>query len=108
MITWNDITRLLAFAAVFDQRKADDLDIKAWLGVAQMQRWNPTAAQRVITEHYSCGADRPRIDPAQITDRLRQLRNRAAETFEPPRIPDDQPIREYLAWYRDQLDEHVD
>lgn len=107
-ITWDDVAEILAFAAVFDQRKADELDIKAWLGVAQAQRWTSAAAQRVIAEHYSSGADRDRIDPATITDRLRALRNRAAESFEAPRIPDGLPNHEYPAWMRRQLAEHVD
>jgi hypothetical protein len=107
-ITWDDVAELLAFAAVFDQRKADKLDVKAWLGVAQAQRWTRPAAQRVILEHYSAGADRPRIDPARITDRIRTLRSRAAETFEAPRIPDNLPNRDYPTWYRTQLAAHVD
>lgn len=107
-ITWDDVVELLGFAAVFDQRKADDLDVKAWLAVAQAQRWTPAAAQRVIAEHYSAGADRPRITPAAITDRLRQLRNRAAETFEAPRIPDGLANRDYPEWLRAQRDQHID
>jgi hypothetical protein len=108
VITWDDIAELLAFAAVFDQRKADELDVKAWLAVAQAQRWARPAVQRIILEHYSAGAGRPRIDPATITDRLRTLRGRAAESFEAPRIPDGLPNREYPAWLRAQLAKHVD
>lgn len=108
MITWDDVAELLAFAAVFDQRKADELDIKAWLAVAQAQHWTPPAAQRAILEHYSARAGQPRIDPATITDRLRTLRGRAAESFEAPRIPDGLPNRDYPAWLRRQLSAHID
>lgn len=108
MISYNQVAELLAFAAVFDQRRADELDIRAWHQVATRQRWTASAAQRVIVEHYERGADRDRIDPATISDRLRAIRNRAAQTFDAPRIPDDLPNRDYPAWYRAQLAEHVD
>lgn len=108
MITWDDVAELLAFAAVFDQRKADELDIRAWLAVAQAQHWTPPAAQRAILEHYSARASQPRIDPATITDRLRTLRGRAAESFEAPRIPDELPNQDYPTWLRQQLAAHVD
>jgi hypothetical protein len=108
VITFDDVADLVAFAAVFDQRKAGEIDVKAWLAVAQAQRWTREAAQRVILEHYSAGADRPRIDPARITDRLRTLRGRAAESFEALRIPDGLPNHEYPQWLRAQLRRHVD
>lgn len=108
MITWDDIVELLAFAAVFDQRKADDIDVKAWLAVAQAQRWTRASAQRVILEHYSAGTERPRIDPARITDRLRALRSAAAESFEAPRIPEGLAGADYPPWLRAQLAQHVD
>lgn len=107
-MTWDDIAELLAFAAVFDQRRADELDIKAWLAVAQAQRWSPPAAQRVVAEHYSVGADRPRVTPAAITDRLRSLRSHAAESFEAPQIPAGLENRDYPPWLRAQLADHVD
>lgn len=107
-ITWDDAAGLLAVAAVFDQRKGDELDVKAWLQVGQMQGWTFAAAERVILEHYSAGSDRPRIDPARITDRIKAIRSRAAESFEAPRIPDEISGAEYPAWFRAQLAAHVD
>lgn len=108
MITWDDIVDLLAFAAVFDQRKSGEIDVKAWLAVAQAQRWTQAAAQQAIAEHYSSGADKKRIDPATITDRIRKVRGQAAESFEAPRIPDGLPNHEYPTWLRRQLASHVD
>lgn len=107
-ITRNDVIKLLALAAGADQRTVADEDILMWHAIAQPQNWVPAAAQRVIIDHYSHGADRPRITPAAITDRLRSLRNQAGESFEAPRIPASLPNHEYPAWYRAQLREHID
>lgn len=109
MITWDEMAQLLAFMAAFDQRKGGEVDVKAWRAVAEMQDW-PSAAvvHRVIAEHYAAGADRPRISPAAVTDRIRALRNRAAETFPAPRIPDGLSGADYPAWYRTQMRDHVD
>lgn len=107
-LAWNDVVELVALAAVYDQRKADDLDVKAWAQVANRQRWTAAAATAVIVEHYSRGADRPRITPAQISDRIREIRAAAAASFAAPRIPDDLPNATYPAWLRGQRDRHVD
>lgn len=107
-MTWNDVVELLALAAVYDQRRGDELDVKAWLLVAEDHRWLPAVAQRVVREHYGSGADRPRITPAAITDRIRALRARAAASFEPPVIPAELPVHDYPAWLRAQLSAHVD
>lgn len=106
-ITRNDVIKLLALAAGADQRTVADEDILMWHAIAQQQNWVPTAAQRVIIDHYSRGADRPRITPATITDRLRSLRNQAAESFEAPVISAVQDVP-YPEWYRAQLRAHVD
>ncbi len=92
MIEWDDMVDLVAFAASFDQRKVSEIDVKAWLMVAQQQRWDvPAAVVRVIAEHYGSQADRPRINPAAITDRLREIRRKAADTFEAPVLPEALP-----------------
>lgn len=107
-ISRNDVVRLLALAAGADQRTVGDEDIALWLGAARMQRWTATAAAAAIVEHYSAGADRPRITPAAITDRIRAIRRVAAQTFELPVMPDDLPTRDYPRWFRAQRDHHVD
>ncbi len=107
-ITWDDVVDLLAFAAVFDYRDAGEIDIKAWLAVATVHHWDPAAVQRVITDHYGADAERPRITPAMITDRLRSMRSAAAESFVPPEIPADLGGRTYPEWYRAQQKIHVD
>lgn len=107
-MTYDQVAELLAFCAVFDQRKGDDLDVKAWQLIANDHRWTPAAAMRIAREHYGSGSDRPRIDPAMITDRIRKLRNQAAESFEAPVIPESLSGRDYPAWLRTQLGEHVD
>lgn len=107
-ITRNQVVRLLALAAGGDQRTVGDEDVALWLGVARMHRWTSTAAAAAIVGHYGAGADRPRITPAAITDRIRAVRRIAAQTFELPRIPNGQPISAYLPWLRAQRDHHVD
>lgn len=107
-MTYDDVAELLAFCAVYDQRRGDDLDVKAWLMVATDHRWTRDTAFRVAREHYGAGAGRPRLDPATITDRLRSVRGQAAESFEAPRIPEDLPNHEYPAWLRRRLAAHCD
>lgn len=107
-ITYDEIAELLAFCAVHDRRKGDDLDVQAWLMTATDQGWTASAALRVAREHYGAGADRPRLEPAAITDRIREIRRRAAATFELPRLPDDLPTVDYPAWLRRRRDTHVD
>jgi hypothetical protein len=108
MISRNDVIRLLAMAAGGDQRTVGDDDADFWHAVAIQERWTFPAARRAVIEHYSRGADRPRITPAAVTDRIRDLRRRAAESFELPRIPDNQPPHEYPAWLRGQQARHID
>lgn len=108
MITRNDVVRLLALCAAADQRTVADEDVTLWQGIGQMQRWTADSARRVVIEHYGQGADRPRITPAAISDRLRKLRSAAAESFEAPRIPDGLPNVQYPGWLRAQLARHVD
>ena len=108
MITRNDIVRMLVMAAGGDQRTVGDEDVRFWLQVAQVERWHPAAAARVVFLHYCRGADKPRLTPAQVSDRLRTLRNQAAESFELPRIPAGLPDAEYPAWLRRQLAAHCD
>lgn len=108
MLTHNEAVRLLAFAAAYDQRTVGEFDIQAWQMASGPGRWTYEAAQRVIVEHYSAGADRPRITPAMVTDALRNVRGRAAESFEAPRIPEGLPNAEYPAWLRAQLAVHCD
>lgn len=107
-ISRNDVVRLLALAAASDQRTVGEEDIDLWLGVARMQRWTRETAAAAIVEHYSAGADRPRVTPAAITDRIRAIRRAAAQSFELPRIPDDLPPADYPRWLRAQRDRHVD
>lgn len=108
MITRNDVIRLLAMAAGGDQRTVGDDDADFWHACGVAERWTFPAARRAVIEHYSRGADRPRITPAAITDRIRDLRRRAAESFELPRIPDELPNHEYPAWMRALQARHID
>lgn len=107
-MTWDDIVDLLTLITAYDQRTVGEEDVRAWLLVAQLEGWTPRAAQRAVVEHYARGADRPRITPAAVTDRIRDLRRRAAATFEPPAIPDELPDADYPAWLRAQRDRHID
>jgi hypothetical protein len=110
MITRDDVIDLLKLAAVFDQRTVGEEDIKGWLLAGRIGRWTGPLATRVLVEHYASDSDRPRIDPARITDAIRKVRSRAAESFVAPRIPEglDGQGRAYLEWYREQLHGHVD
>lgn len=107
MITRQQAAVLLARCAASDQRTIGEADVEAWVEAAEDHRWTFVAAKRVIREHYSAVAGRPRIDPARITDRIRVLRGQAAESFEAPRIPDGLPNREYPSWLRAQLARHI-
>jgi hypothetical protein len=108
MITRQQAAILLTRCAANDQRSIGEADVEAWVEAAEDHRWTFDVAYRVIREHYSAGAGRPRIDPAQITDRIRALRGQAAESFEAPRIPDGLPNHEYPTWLRARLSRHVD
>jgi hypothetical protein len=108
MISRNDVIRLLAMAAGGDQRTVGDDDADFWHAIALAEQWTFPAARRAVIEHYSRGANRPRITPAAITDRIRDLRRRAAESFELPRIPDDLPNHAYPAWLRTLQARHID
>lgn len=103
----DQIIDLLALSAAYDQRTVGDLDVRAWALAAETEHWDPPVVQRVIVEHYARGADRPRITPAAISDRVRELRRRAALSFEAPRIPDPAP-QDYPGWLRAQIARHVD
>lgn len=107
-ISRNDVVRLLALCAVEDQRTVGKEDVALWFGVAKLERWTFAAAQRVIVEHASRNADKPRLKPAAITDRLREIRKRAADSFELPRIPEEISDAEYPAWLRRQIAAHTD
>ena len=106
-MTYDQVAELLAFCAVHDKRKGDDLDVQAWLMAAEDYGWTPASALRVAREHYGIGADRPRLEAPAITDRIRAIRKKAADTFELPRIPDHVSDAEYPAWLRRQRDAHV-
>jgi hypothetical protein len=110
MITWNEMADLLKLCAVYDQRTVAEEEIKGWLLTAKVSRWTVPLATRVIVEHYSRDTDRPRIDPARISDAIRKVRSRAAESFVAPRIPEglDGHGAAYVRWYREQLNGHVD
>ena len=60
MLNHNQVVRLLAFCAAYDQRTVGEFDIQAWQMAGGPGRWSYAAVQRVVVEHYSAGADRPR------------------------------------------------
>lgn len=106
-MTFDQVADLLAFCAFHDKRKADAHDVRAWLVVANDRGWTFDAAFRVAREHYGQGADRDRLEAPAITDRIRAVRNRAAETFEYPRIPEHITDAEYPGWFRAQKERHI-
>lgn len=107
MITRNQVVRLLALAAAADQRTTGQADVDLWSLVAVAERWSTETAARVIAEHAAAGGDRPRITPAAITARIRDIRRQAAATFELPVIPDHVSDTDYPRWLREQRDRHV-
>lgn len=107
-MTFDEVAELLAFCAVHDKRKGDELDVNAWLLVANDHDWTASAALRVAREHYGQGEGRPRLEAAAITDRIREIRKRAAATFVDPVIPDGLSNADYPAWYRRLKDAHRD
>lgn len=108
MIQRNEIVDLLALCAVFDQRTAGPEDVSGWGAVAIAHGWDAAAARRVVIDYYGSGGDKPRLNPAKITDRLAEIRKAAAETFELPDVPPELPIGQTWPEYlRARRDEHV-
>lgn len=103
-----EIVDLLTLAAVYDQRTGGEADVRGWHAVAQIENWTAPIAQRVLIEHYSRVADRPRITPAAISDGIRDVRRKAAASFAAPDVPENVTGREYPLWYRTQLHDHID
>ncbi len=108
MMTPDEIIDLLSLAAVYDQRTGGKRDVQGWCLVAETERWTTASAQRVLIEHYSRGADRPRITPAAISDGIRAARHKAAASFIVPDIPEHITGRDYPTWYRTELHMHID
>lgn len=106
-VTLSQCALLLALSAAYDQRTIGDADVKAWHAAATDHCWTWDSAERVIREHYGQGADRPRLEVPAITDRIRQIRRRAIETFELPRIPDGLANSDYPGWLRHRRDAHA-
>lgn len=108
MITKSQCAVLLTRAASSDQRTIGETDAEAWFETAVMQRWTYPVARRIIAEYYSCGAGKPRITEAHISDRTKALRSAAAASYVAPPIPADQLTRDYPAWHRAHLSAHID
>lgn len=106
MISHNETVKLLVLAAAYDQRTIGEEDVDAWRMASEFGHWTFAGARRVVVEHYARDANRPRITPAVVADRLRGLRNQAAESFELPRLPDDLSNADYPVWLRGERDAH--
>lgn len=107
MMTKSEIARLLARCAVYDQRTVGQGDVEGWHEIAVDESWTAVAAHRVVREHYSRGADRRRITPAAITDRLREAQRKAADSFVDPDALDGESGREYVERRRRLMREHI-
>lgn len=105
-MTFGEMKRILAFCATHDKRQGDELDVRAWLMVAEDHGWTFETAFRVAREHYGQGENRPRLEAPAITDRIRAIRRQAADTFELPVIPADLADADYPAWLRARRDAH--
>jgi len=103
----DEIVDLLTLAAVYDQRTGGSADVEGWYAVAQLEHWTFPVAKRVVIEHYSRGADRQRITPAAISDAIRTVRRKAADSFVAPNVPDHIMGRDYPEWFRAQRDRHI-
>lgn len=106
-MTLEETLDLLALAACFDQRTVGQADARAWHAVAQMQGWTFSLAKQAVIEHYS--RHRERLMPADVTNRITEVRARLHETFEiphhPPELADDG--RAFVAWARRVKAEHM-
>jgi hypothetical protein len=101
-ITIREMGEALALAAVHDNREVGPVELKVWVDEAREFGWSVSILRRVIREHYATGADRPRITPAHVNDRLRRVRQRALEIFDADRpvITDGETPDQHLARYR--------
>jgi hypothetical protein len=106
-LTPDDVIDLLTLMSAYDQRETGPEDVRAWLMIADLERWDREVVKRIVLDHYRAGADKRRLTPAAVSDRHRELRRSAAATFEDPVLPDDFGGLSYPAWYRAQRDAHV-
>lgn len=111
-MTHNEIVKILALAAAFDQRAVGESDIDAWLVIANECGWTFPLARRSVIEHYKRDGERPRIRPAHITDRIdtarEAIRRHVFKTdLVPPRELADDPAAE-IVWRRRYTADFVD
>lgn len=106
-MTLEETLDLLALAACFDQRTVGHADARAWHAVAELRGWTFPLAKQAVVEHYS--RHRQRLMPADVTNRITEVRGRLHETFEiprhPPELADDGA--EFVAWARRAKAEHL-
>lgn len=106
-MTITETVALLAYMACFDQRTVGQTDAHAWCAVAETEGWTFQLAKRAVLEHY--GHHRERIMPADITNRINEIRQRLHERFEVPphsaELADDGPA--FVAWARRRKAEYL-
>lgn len=103
-MTRDQIIDLLTLIVGFDQRTVGEGDVAAWQAICEAEKWTWPLARRAAIEYHRRGADKPRITPAAISDKLAELRTtirqRVVRTdITPPRELADDPAAE-IAWKR--------
>lgn len=103
-----DVARLLALIASIDQRTVGDADVEAWHLVASAARWQTAYASRAVID-FAQTAERERLMPGHITNRIRFVREHYAGTFRfsgyPPELGND--VHAQVAWEQQQRRAHI-
>lgn len=87
----DEITRLLAIAAGYDNRRPGELNTAAWHDASHRGRWTFEEAAEAVKEHYANKVEF--VMPAHVTEIIRTHRRRAEaerqqrEMLEAPRNP---------------------
>jgi hypothetical protein len=91
--------KLLGLMALYDNRKVGDPDIVAWMNVIGDLRYDDAAQS--VTDYYR--DTRERIMPADIRERVREIRSRRIDDAPLGDPPDEcfEDTEKYRAWLRE-------
>lgn len=107
-LTQDDFQAIIDLVVAYTGREPDKTLVETWAAQAAIGKWTYPEASTAIHLWMSERTPRDFLEPSDITRKLRDVRRKAAATFEPPRIPDGLANADYPAWHRQQLASHCD